>query len=68
MTRCTKRVSMAIVATIAAMAATPVLAQVTASGTAQAWPAKAIRMIIPVPPGGTSDILARMIGQKLTET
>ncbi len=59
---------MAIVAAIAALAATSVLAQVTASGTAQAWPAKAIRMIIPVPPGGTSDILARMIGQKLTET
>ncbi len=68
MTRCTKRASMAIVAAIAALAATSVLAQVTASGTAQAWPAKAIRMIIPVPPGGTSDILARMIGQKLTET
>jgi tripartite-type tricarboxylate transporter receptor subunit TctC len=34
---------------------------------APAWPVKAIRMIIPVVPGGTSDILARMVGQKLTE-
>ncbi len=32
-----------------------------------AWPAKAIRIIVPFPAGGTSDILARLIGQKLTE-
>ena len=34
---------------------------------AQTWPAKAIRMIVPYPAGGTSDILARLVGQKLTE-
>ena len=34
---------------------------------AQAWPTKPIRIIVPYPPGGTSDILARAIGQKLTE-
>ena len=34
---------------------------------AQTWPTKTIRMLIPFPPGGTSDILARMIGPKLTE-
>lgn len=34
----------------------------------QAWPTKAIRVIVPFPSGGTSDILARLIGQKLTET
>ena len=32
---------------------------------AQAWPTKSIRFIVPYPPGGTSDILARTIGQKL---
>ncbi len=31
------------------------------------WPAKAVRVIVPYPSGGTSDILARLVGQKLTE-
>ena len=33
----------------------------------QAWPNKPIRLIAPFPPGGSSDILARILGQKLTE-
>ena len=32
-----------------------------------AYPAKAIRMVVPFPPGGTTDILARVAGQKITE-
>ena len=32
------------------------------------WPVKPLRVIVPFPSGGTSDILARMIGQKFTET
>ena len=32
---------------------------------AQAWPTKPVRFIVPYPPGGTSDILARTIGEKL---
>jgi tripartite-type tricarboxylate transporter receptor subunit TctC len=34
---------------------------------AQEYPAKSIRWIVPYPPGGTSDVVARVIGQKLTE-
>jgi len=33
----------------------------------QAYPTKAIRIIVPFPAGGTSDILSRAVGQKLTE-
>lgn len=33
----------------------------------QAWPAKPIRYIVNFAPGGTTDILARMIGPKLAE-
>jgi tripartite-type tricarboxylate transporter receptor subunit TctC len=31
------------------------------------FPTKPVRIVIPYPPGGTSDILARLIGSKLTE-
>jgi tripartite-type tricarboxylate transporter receptor subunit TctC len=34
---------------------------------AQAWPAKPVRIIVPYPPGGGNDNLARVFGQKLTE-
>jgi tripartite-type tricarboxylate transporter receptor subunit TctC len=34
---------------------------------AQTYPAKPIRIIVPFPPGGTSDILSRLIGPRLTE-
>ena len=33
---------------------------------AQTYPSKPIRVLIPYPPGGTSDILTRLIGAKLT--
>ena len=33
---------------------------------AQNYPAKPVRLIIPYPPGGTTDILGRIIGQKLS--
>jgi tripartite-type tricarboxylate transporter receptor subunit TctC len=35
---------------------------------AQAYPSKAIRLVVPFPPGGPADILSRAIGQKLTDS
>ncbi len=38
----------------------------TAAG-AQTWPTKPIEVIVPYPPGGSSDVIARLIGIKLQE-
>ena len=37
------------------------------SATAQAWPAKAVRIIVPYPPGGAVGAVTRKMAQKLTE-
>lgn len=34
---------------------------------ADAWPAKPLRIVVPYPPGGSSDIIARAISQPLSE-
>ena len=34
---------------------------------AQTYPAKAIRMVVPIAAGGTSDTLARFVADRLTE-
>ena len=40
---------------------------VPAVATAQAYPTKPIRLVVPFPAGGSLDVVARAIGQKLTE-
>ncbi len=42
----------------------------TLSGTAfaQDYPAKSIRMLVGFAPGGGTDIIGRIVGQKLSET
>ena len=54
------RVLRAVINTIAAVA-------IAGTAAAQQWPSKPIKIIVPYPPGGTSDILARAVGQKLGE-
>ena len=38
-----------------------------ADASAQSYPSRSIRLVVPYPPGGPLDIMARAIGQKLTE-
>jgi tripartite-type tricarboxylate transporter receptor subunit TctC len=51
----------------ARMSGCAALLLIAACAQAQTWPAKPIRVVSPNPAGGTSDILIRMIGAKLTE-
>jgi tripartite-type tricarboxylate transporter receptor subunit TctC len=44
------------------------LAQDATTSAAQAYPSKPLRFIAPNPPGGPTDILARLVGQKLSES
>jgi tripartite-type tricarboxylate transporter receptor subunit TctC len=59
-----KSFSLAI-GTIALLAGLQAQAQTPGSA---AYPNKPIRIVVPFPAGGTSDVLARMVGQKLTES
>ena len=55
-------------AAVAAVAVTLPLAQSAQAQAAGAnWPTKQLRFIAPFPPGGPVDLLARIIGQKITE-
>lgn len=44
------------------------LVPMTFTAAAQEYPAKIVRIVVPFPAGGSTDVLARMIGQRLTET
>ena len=43
------------------------LAVICGDASAQAWPSKPIRIIVPYTPGGYTDYMARTVGQKLSE-
>ncbi|MEO7009381.1 MAG: tripartite tricarboxylate transporter substrate-binding protein, partial [Caldimonas sp.] len=53
-----RTLTLAAAAIFTGLAASPALAQ-------DKWPSKPITYIVPFPAGGTTDVLARLIGQKL---
>lgn len=54
------------VAVVAACSATA-MAQPSKADGAASYPARSIRLVVPVPPGGSSDGMARVLGVRLTE-
>jgi tripartite-type tricarboxylate transporter receptor subunit TctC len=48
-------------------AAAALIAFLPVHGAGQSYPAKSIRMVVPLPPGGATDLLGRLVAQKLAE-
>jgi len=57
----------ACIAAVAIVTTSSVLAQMPATGAGPTYPAKPVRMIAPFPPGGSSDLIARVLAQKMSE-
>jgi tripartite-type tricarboxylate transporter receptor subunit TctC len=55
-------------AVVAALAALTALAALPVSAQKVDWPTKPVRFIVPFPPGGTVDPLARLVGTRLSAT
>ena len=45
----------------------PCAAAVSPQARAQGYPAKAVRVVVPLPAGGATDVIARAVGQRLSE-
>jgi tripartite-type tricarboxylate transporter receptor subunit TctC len=63
-----RNVTRTIVALALVTAIDLVFAQSTKTDSAAAYPSRPLRLIVPIAPGGSSDGMARILGQKLTDS
>ncbi len=52
---------------VRAIAALAIMISGTGVALAQGWPNRPIRMVVPYTPGGYTDLMARLVGQKMSE-
>jgi tripartite-type tricarboxylate transporter receptor subunit TctC len=63
------RIISAVVGAAVALAFAPeAAAQAPSTSTGQAWPSRPVRIVMPFPPGGGTDIMGRLLAKRFTET
>jgi len=67
MTNSAKQKILACLAAAASVAASGLAAQPASTGSGQAYPSRPVRMIVPQSAGGSTDVVARLIAQRMSD-